>query len=121
MKKKDSSKTLAKNIAKSASELKAVDIKVLDLSSLCSFTDFFIVCSGMSDRHVQSVADQILTDQKKDGHTSLGVEGYDKGEWILIDYGNVVAHVFYPDARHFYNIEKLWGDAPRINLKGITD
>ena len=120
MKKKDSSRALAKNIAESASELKAIDIKVLDLSELCSFTDFFVVCSGMSNRHVQSVADRIVTDQKKTGHPNFGIEGHEKGEWVLIDYGGVVAHIFYPEARYFYNIEKLWGDAPRINIKGVT-
>lgn len=121
MKKTLSSKTLAKHIARSASELKALDITVLDLSKLSSFTDFFVVCSGMSNRHIQSIADRILMDRKKEGYFSFGVEGYDEGEWVLIDYGNVVAHIFYPDARKFYNIEKLWGDAPRINIKGITE
>ena len=120
MTKETLSKALAKKIATSASELKALDIKVLDLGRLCSFTDFFVICTGMSNRHIQSVADQILFDQKKEGHSSIGVEGYDKGEWVLIDYGSVVAHVFYPDARSFYNIEKLWGDAPQVTFKGIT-
>lgn len=118
--KKVSSKMLAKNIARAASDLKAVDIKVLDLSKLCSFTDYFVVCSGTSDRHVQSVADKIVLDQKKKGQSSLGVEGYEEGEWVLVDYGSVVAHVFHPDARHFYNIERLWGDAPLVQIKGVT-
>lgn len=115
-----SSRTLARNVSKSASDLKAIDIKVLDLSKLCSFTDFFVICSGSSSRHVQSVADRVLADQKKEGYRPLGVEGYEKGDWILVDFGSVVAHVFYPEARQFYNIERLWGDAPRVRFRGVT-
>jgi ribosome-associated protein len=111
---------LAKKIAKSASDLKASDIRVLDLTGLSSFTDFFVVCSGTSNRHVQSVADKVVEDQKKAGNSPFGVEGYEKCEWVLVDFGNVVAHVFYPEARTFYNIEKLWGDALQLQIKGVT-
>lgn len=116
-----SSRTLARRIAESASSLKAVDIRILNLSKLSSFTDYFVICSGTSNRHIQSVADKILEDQKERHIRVLGVEGYGGGEWVLLDYGGVVAHIFHPDVRRFYNIEKFWGDAKRVHLKGITD
>ncbi len=113
-------KRIAKMTAKSAAELKAVDVKVLDLENISSFTDFFVICSGTSDRHVQSIADRILMDQKKNNNIALGIEGHEKGEWILIDYGSVVVHVFHPEVREFYNIERLWGDAALLSIKGVT-
>lgn len=116
-----SSQKFVKSVAKSASNLKATDIKILDLADLCSFTDYFMICSGSSSRHVQSIADNIVIEQKKNGHQPLGVEGESKGDWVLIDFGSVVAHVFYPETREFYNIERLWGDAKRVKIKGITE
>lgn len=118
MKKPVTSKALAKSIARATIELKAIDIKVLDLRELSSFTDFFVICSGSSGRHVQAIADRIVEDQKKIKERPIGMEGEDKGEWILIDYGSVVAHVFYPETREYYNIEKFWGDATEVSLKG---
>lgn len=118
--KKINPKALAKDIALMASNLKGVDIKILDLSRLCSFTDYFVICSGTSSRHVQAVAENILMEQKKRGYNAFGVEGLERGEWVLIDYGSVVAHVFYPEVRVFYNIERLWGDARRVSIKGVT-
>jgi len=113
-------KKLAKEIAKSASDLKAVDVKVLDLGELCSFTDYFVICNGTSDRHMHAIADKILMEQKKKGHLPLGVEGENKGDWVLVDFGGVVAHVFSEDGRDFYNIERLWGDAKRVAIKDVT-
>lgn len=109
-------KAFAKSIAESALGLKAVDVKIFDLHGLCSFTDFFIVCSGTSSRHVQSIANRIVEDQKKNGHKVFSLEGYERGDWVLIDYGDTVAHVFHPEARGFYNIERLWGDAKRVRV-----
>ena len=118
--KKDTSRAFVKDIAVSASELKAENIKVLDLRNICSFTDYFVVCSGTSDRHVKSIADRIMRDQKEKKRRPLGFEGEGKGDWVLIDYGEVVAHVFHPEARAFYNIEKLWGDAKLVKIKDVT-
>lgn len=120
MPKRLTSRTLARNIAKSAAALKAVDISILNLSGLCSFTDYFVIMSGTSSRHVQSIADRIVRDRKMKREMALGIEGYDRGEWVLIDYGSVVVHVFHPEARKFYSIEKLWGDAKRVVFKGIA-
>lgn len=121
MKKKSiTSLALAKNIAKVASDHKAVDIVVLDLRKLQSFTDFFVICSGMSDRQVFAIADSIYDEMKKKGRIPFGEEGADKGHWALVDYGDVVAHIFYHTDREHYHLEKLWYDAPRLTLKAIT-
>lgn len=120
IKKEITPRTLAKHIAISALNLKAESIKVLDLKGLSSFTDFFVICSGTSDRHVSSIAENIIVEQKKLGYKPLGVEGLDKGEWVLIDYGSVVAHVFHPTIREYYNVERLWGDSKKVSIKDVT-
>ena len=114
-------RTLARNIAKIAAEHKAVDITVLDLRKLTSFTDFFVVCSGRSDRQVQAIAEAIEKEMKDAGRRPLGEEGMRSGHWALIDYGDVVTHVFYHLDRTHYQLEKLWFDAPRLIFKGIND
>jgi len=114
-------RTLAKRIAEIASEKKAVDILVLDLRKLTSFTDFFVICSGTSDRQVQAIARAIHDSLKHDHKVMpLGEEGMDSGHWALLDYGDVVTHVFYHEDRDHYQLEKLWFDAPRVAFKGVT-
>jgi len=114
-------RTLARRIAKIASEHKAVDIAVLDLRKLTSFTDFFVVCSGKSDRQVQAIAEAIEGELRDAGRKPIGEEGVRSGHWALIDYGDVVTHVFYQADREHYQLEKLWFDAPRVVFKGIND
>ncbi len=106
--------TLALQIAKIAEDFKAEGIRILDLRGLTSFTDFYVICSGRSDRQVQAIADAIVQRLKDAGIRPTGQEGYDTGQWVLIDYADVVVHVFHPEAREFYQIEKFWGDAPEI-------
>jgi ribosome-associated protein len=89
-------------------ELKAVDIKVLDVEGKASFTDRMIIASGTSSRHVKSVADNVVMRAKEKGVELLGMEGETTGEWILVDLGDVVVHVMQPEIRDFYNLEKLW-------------
>ncbi len=114
-------RTLAKRIAEIASDKQAVDIQVLDLRKLTSFTDFFVICSGNSDRQVGAIARAIHEGLKKDhGIMPLGNEGMDSGHWALLDYGDVVTHVFYHEDREHYQLEKLWFDAPRVTFKGIN-
>jgi len=114
------SRTIAKSIASIASDHKAIDVAVLDLRKLTSFTDYFVICSGASDRQVKAIAWAIHEKMKEKGHPPLGEEGLDAGHWALIDYGNVVAHVFYEDDREYYQLEKFWHDAPRVSIKGVT-
>lgn len=114
-------KTLAKRIAAIANGKHALDIQVLDLRKLTSFTDYFVICSGNSDRQVSAIARAIHDELKKEhGLLPLGNEGVDAGHWALLDYGDVVTHVFYQEDRDHYQLEKLWFDAPRVTFKGIN-
>jgi ribosome-associated protein len=98
-----------------ALEKKAFDLVLLDLNNISSFTEYFLICSGRSDRQVQAIARSIDENLKKKGIYSLGVEGFEKGKWILMDYGDVVVHVFLDPVRKFYDLEGLWLDAPRVD------
>lgn len=95
-------------ITHSLSENKAEDITALDLKDKCSFTDYMVVASGRSSRHVTSLAEHVVDDLRKSGGSVLSVEGRETGDWVLIDAGDVVVHIFRPEIRQFYNIEKMW-------------
>lgn len=113
-----SARTRVKKMVQAALALHAEDITVLDLQKLASFSDFFVICSGTSDRQVQAIADAIEKAMGHFGARLLGKEGYVQGQWILLDYGDVVAHIFYPAVRELYQIEKLWADAPKLQCVG---
>ena len=98
----------------SAANKKAENIKVLDLKEISSFTDYFVVCSGHSDRQVQAIADSIVIQLKEDGFTPISVEGYREGRWVVVDFGDVVIHVFLDALRDYYDIENLWRDARKV-------
>jgi ribosome-associated protein len=102
--------------ARAAAEKKAVDIVALDLRQVASFTDYFVICSGNNARHVQAIADSVEETLKKSGRRPIHIEGYSAGEWILLDYGDFVVHVFGNQARRFYDLERLWRDAERVAL-----
>lgn len=117
---RSTSKTLARSIASAASDRKAVDLIVLDLTKLSAFTDFFVICTGNSDRHVQAIADSIEDAMRKKGVRLIGEEGYRLGHWVVLDYADVVAHIFHPTEREHYRLDRLWHDVPRVTMKGIT-
>ena len=95
---------------------KAQDLLVLDIEVVSSFTDTFILCTGANSRQVQAISEAI-EQSLKDGDTRpLGVEGYANAEWILMDYGDFVVHIFSPAAREFYSLERLWKNAPRVEI-----
>ncbi len=94
---------------------KAKQIVVLNLKEISGFTDYMIICSGTSEREVQAISQAIQLFLKKEGIRPLGVEGESNGQWILLDYDDIVISVFYEPAREFYNIENLW-DTPRMNI-----
>ena len=94
---------------------KAEELCVLDLSDLCSFTDYFLVMHGNSSRQNAAIVDGVEMEMKTAGLRPLSLEGRETGEWILVDFGSFVVHVFSPKAREHFSLEKLWGDAPRLN------
>ena len=89
-------------------ELKAVNIQLLDVRRLTSMTDFMIIASGRSTRQVKALADKVIETAKKSDNRPLGVEGQKQGEWILVDLGDVIAHIMHPETRLYYQLEKLW-------------
>lgn len=105
-----------RQLAEAAAGMKARDLLALDVHELTSFADAFLIATGTSDRHVRSVADAILEASQQLGRPPLGVEGYDEGRWVLIDLNDVVVHVFQSEVREYYDLERLWGDAPDIEL-----
>ncbi|HBG31508.1 ribosome silencing factor [Candidatus Macondimonas diazotrophica] len=94
-------------------EIKAVDVVALDVRRLTSIADSIVIASGTSQRHVQSLADNVLQRAREAGIRPLGVEGEQTGDWVLVDLGDVIVHVMRPEVRDFYNLEKLWDVAPR--------
>jgi ribosome-associated protein len=100
-----------------ASDKKATDIRVLDLRDVASFAEFFIIASGNNQRQVQAVCDDINERLKKELNSRpVRIEGYNSAEWVLMDYGDFIVHVFDKDAREFYDLERLWRDARRVDL-----
>lgn len=93
---------------------KAEDIVVLDISVLSSFTDAFVLCTGRSQRQLQAIADAIEEDLRAEGWRPMGIEGRRNASWILMDYGDFVIHILTPEARKFYDIERLWRAAPHL-------
>lgn len=101
---------------KAAAEKKAVSNVVLDLREIASFTDYFVITSGTNERQVQAISDEIVETLKKAGSPAARVEGYKTAEWILLDYGDFVVHVFDQKARAFYDLERLWRGSKRVDL-----
>ena len=99
-----------------ASEKKALDPVVLDLREIVSFTDYFVITSGTNARQVQAIADEVVEQLKKQGTRAARMEGYNTAEWVLVDYGDFIVHVFANQARQFYDLERLWRDAVRVPL-----
>jgi ribosome-associated protein len=98
------------------SEKKAIDPVVLDLRDIASFTDYFVIFSGANERQVQAISDEVYETLKKAGEPAARVEGYNTAEWILLDYGDFVVHVFEQKARKFYDLERLWRESKRVEL-----
>ena len=99
---------------KAADDKKAIDLVVLDLQGISLITDYFVICHGNSETQVQAISTEIRKQAERLGVRVRGVEGMDKARWVLIDMGDVVAHVFHRDEREYYNIERLWSDAKEV-------
>jgi ribosome-associated protein len=106
---------LARAVA-AAADKKALDLTVLDLRKGLAFTDYFVICTGANTRQVQAIAEAIQDALRKDGTKPALVEGVNRGEWVLIDYFDFVVHIFTPATREYYALERLWGDAERIEI-----
>ncbi len=112
-----SSQRLAALIGKYALEKKAEDIRILDLRRLADVTDYFLICSAEVELHARAIADYIVENLKKKGIRAWHAEGYQSSSWILLDYVDVVVHIFLDETRRFYGLEKLWGDAKVKEIK----
>jgi len=103
-------------LANAAADIKAQELLLLELGELTLLADYFLLCSGTSDRHVRSVADRISEAAKEAGIKLLHSEGMEQARWVLLDFGDVVVHVFTEQTREYYRIEELWADARRVPL-----
>ncbi len=110
----------ARAIAEAALDRGAEDVVALDVRGVASFADTFIVATGRSDRQVRAIADSIREALSAHGERPIGVEGYDEGRWVLIDFGDVIVHVFQAEVRAYYDLERLWSDADELQLKPGT-
>lgn len=111
------SSALAQRIAALCAEYKAIDVVILDLADVSDMTDYFVILSGTSDTHVRSIASRLAEDLKKEGSPANHVEGIEQGRWALLDFVDVVVHVFHPTLRSFYQLERLWGDAAVVSVE----
>jgi ribosome-associated protein len=101
---------------KAALDKKALDVVVLDLRNTPAFTDFFVLCSGLNQRQVKAIADAVEETLRTASVRPAHIEGYDRAEWVLMDFFTFIVHVFTPQTRQFYSLERLWGDAERIEV-----
>jgi ribosome-associated protein len=106
--------------ALAADSRKAEDIVVLDVQQLSSVADYFLICSGTSDRQVRAIADAIAEELAQHGEKPLAMEGYQKGTWVLIDCADLIVHVFDDATRRFYDLERLWYRAPHVEVPGVA-
>lgn len=95
-------------------DLKGRDLTVLDLRGINDATDYFVIASGTSDAHVRGIAESVLRQMERDGHRVYHVEGLTQGRWVLLDFVDFVVHLFHPEQRSFYQLERLWSDAPEL-------
>jgi ribosome-associated protein len=105
---------LAHRIVEVASDKKASDVVMLRTAEVTSMADYFVICSGRSDRQVQVLAGAIVDELRKQGIRPLGIEGKGAARWVLLDYGSVIVHVFAPEEREFYGLERLWSKATQV-------
>jgi len=103
-------KKLLEKLVTALEDLKAVDIKILDVRKLTTITDIMIITSGRSNRQVRALADKVLETAKQNKYELIGIEGQQEGEWILIDLGDIVVHIMQPVVRDYYQLEKLWSE-----------
>lgn len=112
----DSVPSAVERAVEAARDKKAIDVALLDLRPLLSFTDFFVICSGANPRQVQAIADAVEERLRAEGLRPNHVEGFERAEWVLLDYFDFIVHVFSSGRREFYALERLWGSATRVEV-----
>jgi ribosome-associated protein len=105
---------------RAAEDKKATDLILLDLRQAAGFTDYFLICSGTNPRQIRAIADGVIEALAATGTRPAYVEGYDRSEWVLLDYFDFIVHVFAPETRQFYSLERLWGNAERVEVTAGT-
>ncbi|ARI76996.1 ribosome silencing factor [Halobacillus mangrovi] len=113
------SKDLVTLAAQACDEKRAGDIVVLDMSDVSLIADYFLICEGSNERQVQAIARELKNQAEENGIEIKRMEGFEQARWILVDLNDVVCHIFHKDERHYYNLERLWGDASTIAVEGI--
>lgn len=116
-----SAESKVRRAARAALDKKALDLTVLDVQPISSIADYFLVCSARSAPHVKTIADAIREELKAEGVRPLHAEGQPESGWVLLDYGDVLVHVFLEDTRAYYGLERLWGDAPLVSVSSKED
>lgn len=111
-------KELLKTVVKAADDKRAEDIVVLNMEGISLIADYFIICHGNSDKQVQAIAREMRDAAQSEEVEVKKLEGFDEAKWILVDMGDIIAHVFHRDERSYYNLERLWGDAPYEDVLG---
>ncbi|MCG3172645.1 MAG: Ribosomal silencing factor RsfS [Myxococcota bacterium] len=115
------SEALLKQVVRAADAMKAEDIAIRDVRGLASYADFLVFVSGTSDRHVSSIAEKVMETLKAAGEIPVSVEGLESAQWVLLDYGDVILHVFQPPVRDYYDLESMWTDAKKIPAASLLD
>lgn len=113
-------KTKARLAARAALAVKAQDVVLLEVGEVAYFADAFVLATGRSDRQVQAIADAVVRAAKEAGEPPLGVEGHREGRWVLVDWGDVIVHVFQEEVRAHYDLERLWSEARRTEIEEVT-
>ncbi|MFN4196437.1 MAG: ribosome silencing factor [Caldimicrobium sp.] len=109
-------KPIVEKVVQLLSDKKAEDIVVLDMSNKVDYTDYFIICSAISTKHAQGLSDYLISELEKEGIKPLSIEGFEVGQWILLDYDFFIVHIFFEPIRSFYALEELWSDFPPQRL-----
>ena len=115
------SKELLTIAAQACDEKRANDIVVLDMSEVSLIADYFLICEGSNERQVQAIARELKNQAEEHGIEVKRMEGFDQARWVLVDLNDIVCHIFHKDERHYYNLERLWGDADTVAVEGLDN
>ncbi|MBN9653752.1 ribosome silencing factor [Halobacillus sp. GSS1] len=113
------SKELVNLAAQACDEKRAQDIVVLDMSEVSLIADYFLICEGSNERQVQAIARELKNQAEEHGIEVKRMEGFEQARWVLVDLNDIVCHIFHKDERHYYNLERLWGDADTVAVEGL--